>query len=427
MMAGADLSLGIDLGTSGIRSAVLGTDGAVVSMARAAYPAQSGEPVDARDWWTGARNCIAAQKVALADIGIEAARIARIAVCGTSGSLVLTDARLVPVTRALMYHDGGLDAEAARIAHHAPDPHITRGSASALARLLRLLAEDTDARAVHLLHQADFVAATLRGRGGFSDHNNALKSGFDPEGDAWPDWFAALGVRTGILPRVVAAGSPLGPIAPAVAVDLGLREDTVVHAGTTDSIAAFLAAAPLEVGSAVTSLGTTLAVKMLCDRRIDAPALGLYSHRLGDGWLVGGASNTGGGVLRHFFDAKEIAALSRRIDPETQSGLDYYPLVRTGERFPVDDPGLEPRLAPRPADDADFLHGLFEGIARIEARCYDVMARLGAGRPTVLYTAGGGSDNPVWTAIRARETGLDIRIAAQSEAAVGVARLGVGI
>lgn len=415
------LSLGLDLGTSGLRSAVVAADGAVVATARASYPGGASE--DAPGWWTGARDCLAAQVAALADAGIDPARIGRIGVNGTSGSLVLADAALAPVTRALMYHHGGFEPEAERIARHAPDPHITRGPASALARLLRLQAEDTGGRAVHLLHQADFVAAKLMGSGGHSDDNNALKTGWDPGARRWPDWFAALGVRADLLPHVLSAGARAGAIDADVARDTGLPATASVHVGTTDSIAAFLAAAPLRIGVAVTSLGTTLAVKLLVTRRIDAPGIGLYSHRLGDGWLAGGASNTGGGVLRQFFGADEIAALSERIDPGVASPLDYYPLPRPGERFPVNDPGLAPRMVPRPDDDAAFLHGLLEGIATIEARCYAAMAERGAGRPTVLYTAGGGARNPVWTAIRARHMRCPIEVADDTEAAVGTARL----
>jgi hypothetical protein len=44
---------------------------------------------------------------------------------------------------------------------------------------------------------------------------------------------------------------------------------------------------------AVTSLGSTLAIKLLSETRIDDARYGLYSHRLGSSWLVGGASNTG--------------------------------------------------------------------------------------------------------------------------------------
>lgn len=75
------------------------------------------------------------------------------------------------------------------------------------------------------------------------------------------------------------------------------------------------------------------------------------------GWLVGGASNTGGEALAQFFSAGELAALSADIDAEAESPLRYYPLPRPGERFPVADPELAPCAAPRPDSDAAFLHG----------------------------------------------------------------------
>ena len=49
----------------------------------------------------------------------------------------------------------------------------------------------------------------------------------------------------------------------------------------------------------------------------------------------------------HFTDA-QLQELSQQIDPEKPSGLDYYPLLKPGERFPVNDPNLQPRLTPRP-------------------------------------------------------------------------------
>lgn len=38
----------------------------------------------------------------------------------------------------------------------------------------------------------------------------------------------------------------------------------------------------------MSSLGSTLAVKLLSENRVDDAAYGVYSHRLGDAWLVGG-------------------------------------------------------------------------------------------------------------------------------------------
>lgn len=418
------LALGIDLGTSGVRTAVLDAQGTILAVARSSYGTNPDDHRNPELWWRAVTTCMDAQMQALREAGRDPEDISGLAVDGTSGSLVLTDAALVPVTRALMYHDGGLTTEAEMIASVAPDPHVARGPGSALARALRLAAEDTEGRAAHLLHQADFIAARLMGRGGYTDHNNALKTGLDPGTGLWPDWMDALPLPTKILPQAATPGTPLDRVAPDVAARFGLSRTALVHAGTTDSIAAFLAAATPVAGAAVTSLGTTLAIKICSDRRIDAPELGLYSHRIGKCWLVGGASNTGGGVLRSLFDDAELVSLSARIDPSVESPLDYYPLLRPGERFPVNDPSLSPRMSPRPSDDVAFLHGLLESIARIEKRAYQIIAGLGGPEPERIITAGGGgASSTAWSAIRARVLGVPVVTAQTPEASVGTAKL----
>jgi sugar (pentulose or hexulose) kinase len=81
--------------------------------------------------------------------------------------------------------------------------------------------------------------------------------------------------------EVVAPGQAVAPVTPAIAQRFGLPAGCTVCGGTTDSIAAFVAAGVREVGQSVTSLGSTLAVKMLSDSRVDDAAYGVYSHRLG--------------------------------------------------------------------------------------------------------------------------------------------------
>ena len=420
------LSLGIDIGTSGIRTAVLNSTGDVVSMARAEHLQQEPGRIDAKKWWRATLTCMARQIEALNEAGYSGRDIRHIAVDGTSGSMVLTDAALQPVTRALMYNSKGFDAEASHIAQHAPASHITRGSNSALARAMRLASEDPEQRGRHLLHQADFIAAKLMGFCGQSDHNNALKTGFDPEKECWPDWIEAV-IDPTLLPAAHAIGTPLQTIAAGVAAEIGLSPNAVIHAGTTDSVAAFLAAAPLEAGVAVTSLGSTLAIKLLNDVRIDDPSIGLYSHRIGDIWLAGGASNTGGAVLAHHFSATDLEHLSAQIDPRTTTGLDYYPLLEPGERFPFNDPSHTPILKPRPTSDAEFLQAIFEGIARIEARCYREIEARGGTYPETVLSAGGGANNAVFTAIRAHALGLTPVRADHQEAAIGAARIASGV
>jgi len=414
------LSLGIDIGTSGVRTAVL-ENNEPISSARASHPKQVSSQIDANDWWVAVENCLVAQMTALNDLGRAPNEIAAIAVDGTSGSMVLTDGDINPVGPGLMYNSKGFDAEAEFIASHAPESHITRGSNSALARARRLLSLAQN-KPSHLLHQADFIAAKLVGRGGHSDFNNALKTGFDPKTELWPDWIGKV-VPVALLPNVHAPGTELATISGAIADRFGLSRKVKVHAGTTDSIAAFLASAPFQEGVAVTSLGSTLAIKLLSKQRIDDPNSGLYSHRMGELWLIGGASNTGGAVLKVHFNDEDLERLSADINPATPLGLNYYPLLQAGERFPINDPSLKPRMEPRPPSDSGFLQAMLEGMARIERQCYEVIETHGGPKPTAIFTAGGGAKNPKWTEIRARMLGQTPQKPAHSEASIGAARL----
>jgi D-ribulokinase len=210
---------------------------------------------------------------------------------------------------------------------------------------------------------------------------------------------------------------------PALAAHFGIAAGCTVRTGTTDSIAAFIAAGARAPGEAVTSLGTTIVLKLLSERRVEAAEFGVYSHRYGNLWLAGGASNAGGGVLRQFFSNAQLKELSTRFDPALDSGLDYYPLPARGERFPVNDPLLAPRLAPRPPDDVRYVHGLLQGLTRIEAAGYTRLAELGATPLKSVITCGGGAHNPAWRAMRQAQLGVPVTTAAQAEAACGSALL----
>ncbi len=336
--------------------------------------------------------------------------------------MLLCDAQLQPVSPALLYHDTRAQQQAAQLRTLAPDNHIVCTATSGLAKLLWLTQQSDLKPAAYFLHQADWLTALLSGKPGISDHHNALKTGFDVERLAWPKWIMDL-PDSRLLPGVIAPGEAIGNIQPEIAAQFGINAHCVIHAGTTDSIAAFIAADVHETGIGVTSLGTTLVLKQLSPTRIDAQEYGIYSHRYGDLWLVGGASNAGAGVLRNYFDDEQLAALSLQIDPMLDSPLDYYPLTRIGERFPINDAELEPRLEPRPASDAKFLHGILQSLSRIETAGYDKLADLGAPRLTGIVTNGGGAKNAIWGKMRERSLGVQVRTAIHSEAAYGSALL----
>lgn len=417
-----ELFLGLDIGTSGCRAVAI--DGRRRSVGQAsvpmAAPRRQGRHADQDPsiWWKAASQALSALLRQCDPKAVKA-----IAVDGTSGTLLLTNGDGAPLGPGLMYDDARAIDEAGRISAIAPLGSGAQGATSALAKLLHLQERGEAGSAVHALHQADWIAARLSGRLGYSDQNNALKLGYDVADQCWPSWLETLGVRLDLLPKVLVPGTAIGKVARAKAAAFGLSPDVLIVAGTTDGVAAFLATGAAEVGDAVTSLGSTLVVKQLSDKPLFDPESGVYSHRLGNLWLPGGASNSGGAALSRFFDVETIERLTPKIRPESPTGLDYYPLAGIGERFPINDPAKPGIADPRPADDAVFLQGLLEGIAGIEALAYDRLRALGGPKLRSVRTVGGGAANAAWTAIRAWRLGVSMVDAENTEAAFGAARL----
>ncbi len=410
------LAVGLDFGTSGARCCVIeaGPSPSILFSSRHAFAAPRTQTP--QHWSDALAELLVAIPLSLR------ARLEHAAICATSGTVLFADRDLQPVGPALPYFDDRAEPIAQGLRPQFPPP----AQIDALARLAWLWQElarhALAGRVAHAMHQADWIAARLLRRAPATDWHNALKSGADVAVGEWPAAIRSLPFATR-LPSIVAPGADLGPIAPAAARYFGLPATLRIHAGTTDANAAFLATGAHRPGQAVTSLGSTLSLKLLSTRRVAAPAFGVYSHRWGDLWLASGASNAGGAALRALFSDAEIAALSARIDPETDSALDLYPLPARGERFPVNDPEMAPRLTPRPADDAAYLHALLQGLARIEAAGYSRLVDLGATPVTEILSAGGGARNPVYTRLRARAAGLPVRPAACTEASYGAACL----
>ncbi len=339
-------------------------------------------------------------------------------VAGTSGTLVACDLNGSPLGKALPYHMSYPDQESF-IKGLNQNERSSISSNSRIARALHLV-EKYGTKLI-LRHQADWIVGWLIGDWRYGEEGNNIRMGWNLSNASWLTELNNVAWREA-LPEIVPSGNYISNISHAIANSLGLSQKLCLIAGTTDSNAAVLAVNP-QPEDGITILGSTIVLKRFVESPINE--VGITNHRVNKKWLCGGASNTGGAVLQKFFNKSELKELSRQIDPESDSGIVLRPMISRGERFPINDPYLEPILEPRPISDSLFLHAMLEGLTLVELKGWEKLTNLGAPPPKRVITLGGGAQNPQWRRLREKALGIPV-ITMKTPPAKGVALLALG-
>jgi len=230
------------------------------------------------------------------------------------------------------------------------------------------------------------------------------------------------------LPGVVRPGTQLGTVCTGAAAITGIPEGTPVIAGMTDGCAAQIGAGALSMGSWNSVLGTTLVLKGVTQKLIQDPSGVVYSHRSPDGgWLPGGASSTGAGVLTKYFPGRDLDALNAQATQREPASVIAYPLVSRGERFPFTAPEAEGFILGEPTDEIDLYAAMLQGVAYIERLCFDSLDMLGAPTDGALILTGGGARSQYWCQLRADVLGRPVHLPDNAEAALGMAVLAASV
>lgn len=361
-------------------------------------------------------------------LGGDAAAIQAVAICGTSGTVLIADPAMRPLTTGLMYDD-------ARARDTAPEVIETWAGCAArnsyriqptwgVAKLDWLVRAQPSLRGGRLYHVSDFVGSQLAGTPVATDFSHALKSGFDLVRDEWPQAeFDRIGIPAGMLPSVVRPGTVVGTVAerPASAVT-GLPAGTPIVAGMTDGCASQIAAGTVRPGQWNSALGTTLVLKGVSEHLLSDPDGAVYSHRHPDGgWLPGGASSSGAGALTAAFPDRDPMELDRLARPLLPTDLISYPIATPGERFPFVRPDAEPFRSSSPSSDAELAASLIQGVAFVERLCLSHLSDLGADTSGAVTVTGGATHSDLWNQVRADVLGREIRLPRHPEAAFGMA------
>lgn len=395
MALGGTAFVGLDVGTGGVRAAVL--DENMMVIAREAVRLRPGRRTDDGGHRLDETVILdAAVRVIEAACVSVAARPVALAVSGTAGTLCFRDRAGIPAAEAVAYDDGRFGSGIGRAASWA-----------------RLVPE-----AVRVIPVTDAVLEALGAQRGGTDWNNALRLGWDPVALDWPPQAGAL--AGSFLPEP----APPGTIAGRAVEPVALRGARLVR-GSTDGCAMQVGLGPLQPGDWSIGLGTTLVWKSVLVGDNAGSCLGLptgaYTHRLRqDLWLPGAASNSGGGVL----EALEPGVDLGRKDRESTfpSGLAAYPLARPGERFPVPNGSFAGFGLPSP-DDQRLHAAILEGVVFIMRLGIERLVGAGVSEPVRFRVTGGGARSSTWTGVVAAVLKRPVIAAPDADPALGSALL----
>ncbi len=430
------LFMGIDIGTQGTRVIVADENGGVVADASISYeclnlansPGHYEQSPDT--WWKSTAESVAIAVGALKNKGYNPSDIVAISVDGTSGTVLPIGNDNRPLSNGMMYNDMRSSAETSDVRMksglHESKMGLCFNASFALPKVLWIKKNKPHIyeSARLIIHQADYIVGKLCGEYGISDYSNSLKTGYDLIDNCWPEYIKELGLDRTKLPGITAPGEIIGRISKEAAVELGISTKTYVVAGSTDGYASALAAGAVHIGSWATIIGTTLVIKGVTSNIVIDPTGSSYCHKLPSGsWMVGGASNVGGGCLNNRFDKNVFDIMDSYVDNLSPTGVLIYPLIGKGERYPFVDPNAQEFIVGDISDKKVLYTALLEGVGYVERLACDLNIAMGCTIGDEIFTSGGGCKSDEWLRIRASIMNRTMRVPAVVDAAMGSALL----
>ncbi|MBW4438906.1 MAG: carbohydrate kinase [Pleurocapsa minor GSE-CHR-MK-17-07R] len=443
--------LGIDSGTSVVKSVVFDLDGKEVAIARRDMPVTNDgihSECDMRAAWA-----LTAETIREVLTQVDADQIDAIGLCGTACGFWAIDADGQPVRPAILWNDGravktletwqadGFHARSFAIGGNALFP----GYPLVLLHWLHEHEPDTLARTRWLFFHKDWLRWNLTG----DIHTDEADAAYFP-GDIHTRAYslplldeAGLSHLADCLPPIAPSHAITGTVTAEASRQTGLRAGTPVVAGAVDVVASLVGGGACRPGQACSVLGTSLLNTLI----LEAPSLvptetGVQAWMPDGGWARS-LINTSG-TLSIDWMVSTLAGEERRIAAETGQnvyslieatvsasplgarGLVFLPYLNTtGINSPFVDPNARGQFFGLSLEHtrADLIRAVYEGVALAMTDCYRAMEQP----VEEIILVGGGARSAFWAQMFADATGARITIPSGSEYGARGAALLAGV
>ena len=446
--------LGIDIGTSGTKTALFGIDGKLLASHTEEYPLYQPHngwaEQDTGDWWNATVEGI---RAVLAKAG--GAEIKGIGLSGQMHGLVMLDANGESLRRSIIWCDQRTEAELEDMDRLLGRKRIIEITANApmtgftSAKILWVKKNEPEIyeKCAHILLPKDFIRYKLTGE--FATEVSDA-SGMQLMDVPKRDWSAevcdAFGIDIALLAKMYESQDVTGVTSVECEKLTGLKAGIPVVGGAGDNPAAAVGTGVVVQGKAFTTIGSSAVVYAVSDDvhiDIDGRVHALCASVPGK-WTVMSCTQGAGLSIQWL---RNHMCLDMIKEAEA-AGIDSYDMMdELAETIPIGSdrllflPYLMGERSPHPDPDArgvffglsgvheraNLIRAVREGVAFSQLECVEVFREMGVPVGDMMLT-GGGAKSPLWRQMLADLYGCPVSIPASDEgAALGAAILaGVG-
>ena len=422
--------IGIDIGTTSMKAAIISDAGQVIAQAVASqhlisrYPAWAEE--DPNEWWKSVTLLVAD---CLTQSGMTKADIRGIGVSGMVPALLVLDDNGIPERLSIQQNDARTAREIEEMksligddyAYELTGSSITQQSIGPKLLWLRKYEPEVMRNAHAILGSYDYINFKLTGVLGV-ERNWALESGlYDPRHGVWAEnILAALQIEPSLLPEIRAPQDFLGTVTPRAAAETGLQEGTPVVAGCADHVASTFAAGVVHEGELNIKFGGAGDILYCSKNFMTNPRLFVDYHLVPEMYLLNGCMASSGSLIKWFVD--QFCQVEKRSDQEGETPYKHLDTEAAslstsvivlpyfiGEKTPIMDPQARGVIFGLGLNHSKvhIYRAILEAVAFGFRHHLDVMRESGC-LPTKVVATDGGSRSSLWRQISSDVLGLPV-------------------
>jgi xylulokinase len=445
--------LGVDVGTSSIKVAIIDQDAKVLGLSSSSYrlitPNQDYAQIDTEDMWNAFEKCL---KLLFQGKGIDPKKIAGISISSLCPGLVAFGENGEVLVDAIIYSDRRSTEEAELIKEAVGVDKLFEitantamaGAISGTSMLwIKRNLPDVYKKTKYFGHVNTLMAFRMSGEYAMDYSNASYTALFETTGGyRWSSFLCEkIGIAIEKLPPLRHSTDKIGGLIHKELIEMGIPEGTPIIIGGGDTACATLAAGVTGNGDVCESVGTTNVLTICVDQpKFDRSFIN-RCHVVNGTWIYQGALSHTGSSYQWFRDQfcqdlKEKAVGSTKNVFELMNeeaamanpgcdGLVFLPYM-LGERSPIWDPyargvffGLS-LYTTRKELNRSIMEGCGYGLRQLA----EIAEKVTGQKITKFASIGGGAKSEVWAQIKADITGKDIEILDMNDMApIGAALL----